>query len=454
MLSGFSVGNFCSFDSVERLSLIAGNVKKNSKRLYKSKDFKLLKFAAIYGANASGKSNFIKAMDFARKAVFEGSKKLSTLLYSKVCDINKSKPSYFEFEFTIKDKTYAYGFEMVISEGRFTEEWLVELGQKDTIIYSRNSTKGDFHFNEKLVPKNIADRIGIYFDDFKKVQDSLIIQNLVLNKAGLYEIESGISIIPQILFHLDDISIAFPHTKLGEHWEYLSPENEDLFLDTLKSFSTGISNVIRNEVSIDYILKDLPIEYREKIEQGLKNPRDIGARLALSHYMSMNVNGHLYWYAPKRGKKALSFNEILFEHNGVPGTLYSFGEESDGTKRLFSLLIVLLSKKKDSVFVIDEIDRSLHPQLTLYFVKKFLQIAEKRNVQLIISTHESHLLDLNILRQDEIFFIEKDKFGVSKLFPFDQFKERFDKKIEKAYLEGRYGGVPIFESIFFDEENS
>ena len=127
-------------------------------------------------------------------------------------------------------------------------------------------------------------------------------------------------------------------------------------------------------------------------------------------------------------------------------------EESEGSKRILDLLAVLVTSKENSVFVIDEIDRSLHPQLTLHFVENFLKLAKQRNIQLVITTHESHLLDLNILRQDEIFFVEKDFTGSSTIIPFDKFKERFDKRIEKACLNGRYGGVPLFETIFMPEE--
>ncbi|MBP3616253.1 MAG: ATP-binding protein [Alphaproteobacteria bacterium] len=107
----------------------------------------------------------------------------------------------------------------------------------------------------------------------------------------------------------------------------------------------------------------------------------------------------------------------------------------------------------NSVFIIDEMDKSLHPQLTRRFIENFLHYAKRKDVQLIISTHESHLLDLEMVRQDEIFFVESTPTGDSVLYPFDRFKERFDKKIEKAYLDGRYGGVPIFDSIIFPNED-
>jgi hypothetical protein len=151
-------------------------------------------------------------------------------------------------------------------------------------------------------------------------------------------------------------------------------------------------------------------------------------------------------------EKEPEFNEITFEHNKLKDVTFSMDEESDGTQRLFDMLTVLLCTKEPAVFVIDEIDRSLHPQMTVHFIKNFLALAKKKQIQLVVTTHESHLMDLSILRQDEIWFVEKNALGASLLIPFDRFKERFDKKIQKAYLDGRYGGVPLFDSFFFPQD--
>ena len=139
---------------------------------------------------------------------------------------------------------------------------------------------------------------------------------------------------------------------------------------------------------------------------------------------------------------------MLFRSEGVS---FSMHEESEGTQRLFDLLTVLLCTRENTVFVVDEIDRSLHPQMTVHFIKNFLQLATRAQIQLVVTTHESHLMDLSILRQDEIWFVDKNASGASQLIPFDRYKERFDKNIQKAYLDGRYAGVPLFDSFFIPE---
>ena len=138
--------------------------------------------------------------------------------------------------------------------------------------------------------------------------------------------------------------------------------------------------------------------------------------------------------------------KLLFQH-GEDETLYEFGEESDGTQRLIELLDIILNESKDMVFIIDELDRSFHPQMTRKFVETFLKRTEKKNTQLIITTHESNLMDLSLLRRDEIWFAEKENDNSTRLYTLEKFKIRYDKVINKDYLAGRYGAVPVFKDF-------
>ena len=132
--------------------------------------------------------------------------------------------------------------------------------------------------------------------------------------------------------------------------------------------------------------------------------------------------------------------------------IFELKDESDGTRRLFDLIPLINKFSQDFTIIIDEFDRSLHPMLTKQFFELFYKLnIEDSKTQLIITTHESTLLDLNLVRRDEIFFIEKNEDGASKLFSLNQFKVRYDSKIEKAYLLGRYGAIPIFKT--FNEIN-
>lgn len=459
MLSRFTVGNFCSFDKNQTLSLIAGSIQNHKERLYQANDFKLLKFASIYGANAAGKSNFIKAMDYACAAILVGveneyfeEKKEN---YFRLNPENKTKPSYFEFEICIDKKIYAYGFEMIINQKRITEEWLVKLNKtKDEIIFSRNTSTGSVYFNNDYISDESNSRMKIYLEDFQHVTNKTFLSEIVSNKSELYKNNDKMKILKDVHNWIGNLNISYPDTTITGY-DGFSKKNISDFLDAIKIFKTGISNVKATEISKEQALDKTSPSFRKNIEETIQRtcPKDCDKDEAFCETcgFKMNINGRLIFVTFKNREPV--FTEITFEHFGIKDVQFSLAEESNGTQRLLDLLSILFTRKDNSVFIIDEIDQSLHPQLTRRFIENFLHYAKRKDIQLIISTHESHLLDLEMVRQDEIFFVESTPTGDSVLYPFDRFKERFDKKIEKAYLDGRYGGVPVFDSIFFPNDD-
>ena len=142
---------------------------------------------------------------------------------------------------------------------------------------------------------------------------------------------------------------------------------------------------------------------------------------------------------------------MLLNHGNVED-LFEYADESDGTKRLFDLIPLFYENRKSNVILIDEIDRSLHTNLTRRFVELFYALSQEKESQLIATTHDAYLLDLELLRQDEIWFVERQEDHSSKIFSLNLFKERFDKKIDKEYLLGRYGAIPVFEKDYVLED--
>ena len=136
---------------------------------------------------------------------------------------------------------------------------------------------------------------------------------------------------------------------------------------------------------------------------------------------------------------------LVLEH-GKSSFDFSFSEESDGTKRLFDLIDMLLTDRPDTLFVVDELERSLHPKLTEHFLEKFMEAHENVRMQLVFTTHEDAIMDQSLFRRDEIWFVERDADNASRIYSLDRFKERYDKKLSKAYLEGRYGAIPVFKN--------
>lgn len=136
---------------------------------------------------------------------------------------------------------------------------------------------------------------------------------------------------------------------------------------------------------------------------------------------------------------------LKFKHKNSD-SLFGTYEESDGTIRILELIDILLSK--DKLFLIDELDSSLHPLLVTGLLKIFLQ--SNINNQLIITTHEMKTLDFDLVRRDEIWFAEKSENGETRIYSLEEFKDvaRFDRKIDKAYMEGRFGAIANIDSSY------
>lgn len=148
----------------------------------------------------------------------------------------------------------------------------------------------------------------------------------------------------------------------------------------------------------------------------------------------------------------IEITTLVLKHNASLFD-FSFEEESDGTKRLFDLIDMLMNKEEDMIFVVDELERSLHPKLTEHFLKLFMEAHSNDKDQLFFTTHEDTIMDQELFRRDEIWFVERDNQNASKIYSLDRFKERYDKKLSKAYLEGRYGAIPIFKQFTFKRSN-
>jgi hypothetical protein len=428
MLVRFTVGNFLSFDTNQSLSLIADAHLGFGERVFTVDSVQLLKFGAIFGANAAGKSNVIKAMAFAHSMIKQGTAAIKNPeVYCRLKSENRSKPSYFEFEIALDDSLYAYGFEVIIAESVITEEWLVKLTkEKEQTLFARNTQKQTFVYDTLL----FAVPVGPHLEALKGAENTLLIQSNAL-PAILGEVQSW----------FNHLTLANPSSALTgygafpiEDWGRLSK--------AITHFSTGISQIAFRGVDEKEVSSHVPPAYRGQYEADKERAlkRQVPYRL--------QIGSRLFLMQQKSG--ALQFSEVGFAHKEA---YFGYDEESDGTRRLLDLLSVLVTSEPGSVVFIDEIDRSLHPKLTLQFVKNYLELAKTQNVQLVVTTHESLLLNLQLLRRDEIFFVEKNQEGASVIYPFDQFQEQFDAHLEQAYLNGRYGGVPFFGGFYLPGED-
>jgi hypothetical protein len=442
MLVRFTVGNFLSFNQRQSLAMLMGQTDHDDERLFAVQNLHLLKFAALFGANAAGKSNVVKAMAFAHRIILLGTSSITNIgQYSRQEHANRDRTSYFEFEIVVKDRLFAYGFELLLADRTITEEWLVELApDHERTLFVRNTQTGTYSYDPSLVSEELRPRFEIYLSDMQSVVSVLFLHHIVTDKQALYQSDSQLSLLLDIHQWFVRLTLANPTSSLSGY-SAIAVENPKELGSAITHFATGISKVRFTPISRSLVAERVPLVHQSQFEQ------DVSTCLAKQQAYRLQIGPRLFLLRYENGEP--HFFEISFEHDGQE---YSYEEESDGTRRLFDLLSVMVTAQPASVLVVDEIDRSLHPQLTLQFIRTYLQLASVRDLQLIITTHESHLLDLELLRRDEIFFVEKDGQGSSVIYPFDQFQEHFDNTLEEAYLNGRYGGVPRFSSMYVPQE--
>lgn len=459
MLIRFKIKNFLSFDDLTEFSMLKGKVKSRNERIYDNGKIKLLKFASIFGANASGKTNLVKALGYVQSKITNDSDSTNRNLYFKGKTDNSNKPSYFELEILLNDKVYSYGFEILIEKNQIVSEWLIELQDKneEKIIFSRNLKTKEYEILKKITDKSNKERLNVYFDDVKENNSVLFLKEMNRSKENIYKKQSELSIF-QDIYNWFDLKLDVSRSnKISSGYSYLLNDKiSNQVIETIQSFGTGINSFEFKPIDKAELFKDMPKTWYNKFNKDLDKIIKLKAKNGLQHSdFNQNLGGYpIGGLRTNQNFNILYFNnelnicaaEMKLKHNNSVGE-FVFEEESDGTQILFDLL-ELFFNKQDKVYVIDELDKSLHPQLTYKFVKLFLEKAKKSNTQLIVTTHESRLLDFDLLRQDEIWLVDKNKFGASVIYSLDEYNVRYDKKIDKAYLEGRYGGVPIFTTLF------
>ncbi|MDW2879558.1 MULTISPECIES: AAA family ATPase [Bacillaceae] len=440
MLVNFRFENYLSFNNLTQFSMTTGNTRRHAKHMIKFDDVSLLKFAALYGANASGKSNLIDAIKFSRKLILNGVP--NTIARDKYCKINPSnntRDTRFEYEIVIDEAVYAYGFSLNLYEKMIKSEWLYSLeGNKEVEIFTRSidENKSTFNINHQILNLNDKDRLRleVYIEDSKALFNSLFITDLNKNKQNLKSVNK-ISILNSIFDWFNNkLEVISPDEATSESGiTYIKKDNGLALSNFLDSFGTGVKEVCTKVINEKDLYKEMPSMLVKKILEEIYNEEAEKAQALLR--TPYNI------HQIERTKEDLIIKTVTFKHS-TEDVFYTLGEESDGTVRLVEIYDILASNN-EKVFIVDEIDRSLHPNLTYNFIKEYLK--KENPGQLIVTTHEDRLLDLELLRRDEIWFVEKQDDGQSNLYSLERYRERFDKDILKAYLEGRYGSIPEFK---------
>lgn len=445
MLISFSVANFLSFEEKQTLSLNAGLVRKKSERIYKDKaGNRLVKFAALFGANASGKSNLVEAIGFSKSMIIHGFPSESTKMYCRRDEESRKKATEFEYELLLRDHIFKYSILCNLDERRIEKETLIEvIKRQEKIVFARNIQDKSY----SIIPfkdQQLNIKLDLYASDIKEEKEVLFLSVLNQNKTALYSEHKEAWIFKDLFrWFSNRLSVNFPNTMISPYSYFLSTDNKQAISEILRRYDTGISGYTIVDNTKEMLKAQIPEDMYKSIVSDLLMLKEKKPEITPS--IILRSPGEFFILQLDSDENLIS-ETLQFSHVGS-NSYFNIREESDGTTRLMDLLTVLLDKRDEAVYVIDEIDRCLHPQLTARFVMDFLYLASKRNIQLIVTTHESSLLDFEILRKDEIWFVNKEQ-SVSTLYPLENFSERFDKKIEYSYRDGDYKAKPNFETIY------
>ena len=452
MLVRFNVENFKSFNEKQELVMIsAKRLRKNKEHIISLNKVSLLRNATIYGANASGKTNIIEAINFAKSVITKRLPVDASKMYCKVLPNNQLIESKFEFEIFKNNKFYAYGFSINLHNQIIKSEWLYELiphKNSQKMLFERETESKRMELGESVLLDDIDTmRFKTYKLDFEDNKSSLFIEEMNRNKK--ISKESKLTFFRDVFNWVDeDLITIFPDQLITDFVYFYEDEGIKKINEIIEIFDAGISKVKIKKISVVDLKNKIPRNIADKIIDSFKKKLEYSVE-ANEIMISLRTETAFFNIKGSKGKEPI-ITTIMLEHGNAYND-FEFSEESDGTRRLFDLLDILICNKKNKVYVIDELERSLHPKLTYKFIELFFETLKNNNTQLIFTTHESTIMDQALLRRDEIWFVERNKDNISHLYSLDRFKERYDKKLSKAYLDGRYGAVPVLKKFSFKD---
>lgn len=429
MLIGFKVKNYRSFNELQYFTMLAGKVRNNENHIVNVGKHKILKFSGMFGANGSGKSNLILAMDLVQTIINYGASSIINNQYFRGRTCCKDKDSYFEYEIAINDKLYSYGFEINISKQKIVSEWLIDMTKSvEKIIFERDLKK---HISKTDLSKK-NNYFNICLSEMQNNDNELFIKEMTRRLIMSNNIDSFFDDIKNVFkFLVYDMIVIRPSAHKLFDIDYF--KKKDKILKILKALDIDIVDIQAEKCDIRNIQNKLsPIVFND-----IKSDFELLSNKSPNTQLTLRIENDLYTISKANSGEYVA-QSLKFIHNNSDEQFGAF-EESDGTIRILELIDILISR--DKLFLIDELDSSLHPVLVDGLLKIFLQ--SNVNNQLIITTHELKTLDFDLVRRDEIWFAEKNDLAESRIYSLEEFKDvaRFDRKIDKAYMEGRFGAI-------------
>lgn len=416
MIIEFSVGNYLSFKNIVTISLVSSSIKEHqSTHVFQYKNLKLLKNAVIYGANASGKTNLFSALafmkDFVMKSAIESQAGEEIAVQKfRLSTESDHKPSYFEVIFFQNGTRYRYGFQ--VNEERVCAEWLYSATKhKESELFYRE-------FNNIVIKPSFKEGKDLE----SRTRENALFLSVVAQFNG--------KIANEVLNWFDNLytinGVRNSRLKLATKWIPNLSQKEAL-LNFMKIADLGIEDLSIKQLDLDESIfpEDIPSEVKNII-------LDINRDILFSHHKKYDE----------------SKNVVGLEAFPIEST------ESEGTIKLLSLAVPIIDTlQHGKVLFIDELDAKLHPLMTRSIINLFNSDLNQMNAQLIFATHDTTNLSNRFFRRDQVWFIEKDKYGCSDLYSLVEYrieeeKVRKDASYEKEYINGKYGAIPFLGDFY------
>lgn len=403
MLIKFKIENYLSFKEETEFSTICASLKTDHENdatmfLYpetdikKWKDIKINKFSALFGANASGKTNFIKATKFFCDFVHNSSKEYTSndflpfepFLFD---DHSKKSDSQFEIVFRYKDANHRYGF--TFNKKKVTNEWLfIKKTTKESEVFIREE-------NKEISFGSYYQRLKKYTNDEGKTRENALFLSLLIQLGASGDVKDTYNYITNNIVFDSDLSF-FTDSILLER-----QEEKEFFLELIRA--------------VDFGIEELSLESNED-------------------------SNELYAY-----------HKLFAPDNSFIGTQkIKFSKESDGTKKFVKYLGVIVDVIiNDKVLIIDELEENLH----LFIIEEILKLFKykKSKAQLIFTTHNLSLMDRDIFRRDQIILVEKNEYGSTYFNELSNYKVTSQDNFLMHYKRGKYGAVPYINENLLDK---
>lgn len=421
-------GNFLSYKDETVFYMTAAPLKEKNPDLQRFPIFNspkgedILKAAAVYGANGGGKSNVLKAFKFFADTVTADKQEDFWQNYRNAHSnpflLNqnaKGNPTSIELSFVFNSIEYRYGFELLGKT--IKQEWLFKTEERETKVFSREGQTFEINGEYKILKE--LDRNNMVREDA-----------LLLTVSAKFNELTARTILEYLNKYYFFDSFEFTSFLHGSNATRRLEEPQFLakLLDLMKKADTGIEN----------------IQIRRERKSDTQSTGSSEFEALLNLFMA---------------KQNIVSSRKVFDDSGNVVKLQEFvfsKFESEGTRKFFDVAAVAIEVlEKGGVLFIDEIDTKFHPLLTKNLIKLFYsQEGNPNNAQLVFTTHDSSLMESDLLRRDQIWLAEKDEFGVSHLTPLNEFKSeegkgvRNDEAIGKNYLKGKYGAVPVLTGFY------